>query len=77
MIPRVQAGVFYAEERNADLLFVTLQKTERASHRRPCTATTPSRPTVFHWESQHTAHPETPTGKRYIEGTSQVLAVRA
>jgi hypothetical protein len=30
-------------------------------------------PRLFHWESQHTAHAGTRAGKRYIEGTSQVL----
>jgi hypothetical protein len=30
-------------------------------------------PTVFHWESQHTAHAGTPAGKRYSKGTSRVL----
>lgn len=30
-------------------------------------------PSIFHWESQHTAHPDTPTGRRYIESRSQVL----
>jgi hypothetical protein len=30
-------------------------------------------PTVFHGESQHTAHPDTPSGKRYIQGSSRVL----
>lgn len=73
MIPRVQAGVFYADERNTDLLFVTLQKTERGFSPKTMYRDYAISPTIFHWESQHTAHSETTTGKRYIEGTSQVL----
>jgi hypothetical protein len=30
-------------------------------------------PRTFHWESQHTPHARTPTGKRFLKGTSQVL----
>ncbi|MEQ9569396.1 MAG: DUF3427 domain-containing protein, partial [Longimicrobiales bacterium] len=72
-IPRVQAGVFYAEERGADLLFVTLQKTEKGFSPKTMYRDHAVSPTIFHWESQHTAHAGTPTGRRYIEGGSQVL----
>jgi superfamily II DNA or RNA helicase/HKD family nuclease len=59
-IPRLQAGVFYVEEENLDLLFVTLKKTDAGFS--PSTmykdyAMSPSR---FHWESQNTAHPAHP-----------------
>jgi hypothetical protein len=71
-IPRLQAGVFYVEDANTDLLFVTLQKSEGFS------PTTQYRdyaisPTRFHWESQNTAHPGSPTGRRYLAKTSTVL----
>ncbi len=72
-IPRVQAGVFYAEERGADLLFVTLQKTEKGFSPKTMYRDHAVSRTIFHWESQHTAHPDTPTGRRYLEGSSQVL----
>ncbi len=72
-IPRVQAGVFYDPDRNTDLLFVTLQKTERGFSPKTMYRDHAISPRIFHWESQHTAHAETPTGKRYIDGTSQVL----
>jgi superfamily II DNA or RNA helicase/HKD family nuclease len=71
-IPRLQAGVFYVEDANTDLLFVTLQKSQGFS------PTTQYRdyvisPTRFHWESQNTAHPGSPTGRRYLAKTSTVL----
>ena len=72
-IPRVQAGVFYAEERGADLLFVTLQKTEKGFSPKTMYRDHAVSPTIFHWESQHTAHADTPTGRRYLDGSSQVL----
>jgi len=72
-IPRVQAGVFYAKERNTDLLFVTLQKTEKGFSPKTMYRDHAISRRLFHWESQHTAHAETDTGKRYIEGSSRVL----
>ncbi len=72
-IPRLQAGVFYVEKENVDLLFVTLKKTDAGFS--PSTmyrdyAMSPSR---FHWESQNAAHPGSPTGHRYLAKTSTVL----
>jgi superfamily II DNA or RNA helicase/HKD family nuclease len=72
-IPRLQAGVFYVPEENVDLLFVTLKKTDAGFS--PTTmyrdyAMSPSR---FHWESQNTAHPGSPTGARYLARSSTVL----
>jgi hypothetical protein len=72
-IPRVQAGVWYEEELDTDLLFVTLQKTEKGFSPRTMYRDHAVSPTVFHWESQHTAHPDTPAGRRYIQGSSRVL----
>ena len=72
-IPRLQAGVFFVEKENVDVLFVTLKKTDAGFS--PSTmyrdyAMSPSR---FHWESQNTAHPGSPTGRRYLAKTSTVL----
>ena len=40
----------------------------------------PISPTLFHWESQNNASPDTPTGRRYVEqskrGTNVILFVR-
>src|SRR5690606_3078963 len=62
-IPRVQAGVFYDPDRNTDLLFVTLQKTEKGFSPKTMYRDHAVSPRIFHWESQHTAHTETRTGK--------------
>lgn len=57
----------------ADLLFVTLQKTEKGFSPKTMYRDHAVFPTIFQWESQHTAHAGTPSGRRYIEGGSQVL----
>ena len=64
---RVQAGVFHLADLRADAFFVTLHKTE--AHYSPSTMYRDyalSRD-LFHWESQSTTSPGTPTGRRYIE----------
>ncbi|MGY1834354.1 DUF3427 domain-containing protein [Blastococcus sp. SYSU DS0510] len=60
------AGVWWIPEENADLFFVTLQKTE--SHYSPTTmyADHAISPTLFQWESQNTTRPGTGVGGRYI-----------
>jgi hypothetical protein len=58
--------LFHAPERNADLL-------EKGFSPRTMYRDHAVSPTVFHWESQHTAHAGTPAGKRYSKGTSRVL----
>ncbi|MGY1620186.1 DUF3427 domain-containing protein [Geodermatophilus sp. SYSU D00691] len=60
------AGVWWVPEENADLFFVTLQKTE--SHYSPTTmyADHAISPTLFQWESQNTTGPKTGVGRRYI-----------
>jgi superfamily II DNA or RNA helicase len=68
-----QAGVHYEPDCNTDLLFVTLQKTEKGFSPKTMYRDHAISPRLFHWESQHTAHAGTRAGKRYIEGTSQVL----
>lgn len=72
-IPRLQGGVYFEPVSNADVLLVTLRKSEGSFS--PTTmyrdyAISPSR---FHWESQNSAHPGTVTGKRYLAGSSHVL----
>jgi superfamily II DNA or RNA helicase len=76
----VREGVKYIEPERADLLFVTLQKTEE--HFSPSTmyrdrAITPS---LFQWESQSTTTVGSKTGQRYINhddhGSSVHLFVR-
>lgn len=72
-VPRVQAGVFFDPESNTDLLFVTLKKTDAGFSPRTMYRDYALTPTLFHWESQHTAHARTETGRRYLSGSSRVL----
>jgi superfamily II DNA or RNA helicase/HKD family nuclease len=61
-----QSGVLALQKRKAELLFVTLDKSEgyheRISYRDYAISTE-----LFHWQSQNSASPETPAGKRYLE----------
>lgn len=67
----VRQGVLYVKDEKADLLFVTLRKTE--AHFSPTTmyndrAITPS---LFQWESQSTTSEASRTGQRYIHHQEQ------
>lgn len=72
-IPRLQAGVFYAEDENLDLLFVTLKKTDAGFSPSTMYRDYALSPTRFHWESQNSAHPGSAAGRRYLAKTSTVL----
>ncbi|MHB1193491.1 MAG: DUF3427 domain-containing protein [Longimicrobiales bacterium] len=72
-IPRMQAGVLFDPALNTDLLFVTLRKTEKGFSPKTMYRDHAVSRGLFHWESQHTAHADTATGRRYIAGTSRVL----
>lgn len=66
-IRRLREGVFHSARHRADLLFVTLEKSE--SDYSPTTMYRDyaiSR-TRFHWESQSGVHADTKTGRRYVE----------
>ena len=75
-----QGGVLWNKETQTDLLFVTLEKSDRDYSPTTRYADYPISPTLFHWESQNIASPDTLTGRRYIEqpdrGTNVVLFVR-
>lgn len=75
-----QTGVVWDEATQTDLLFVTLEKSEADYSPTTRYADYPISPTLFHWESQNSASPDTPTGRRYVEqptcGTNVVLFVR-
>lgn len=66
-------GVWYSADHNADLFFITLKKS--AADYSPTTmyADYPISPELFHWESQSTTSVGSPTGQRYLNGTSSVL----
>ncbi|UJR86680.1 DUF3427 domain-containing protein [Sandaracinus amylolyticus] len=65
-VKRIQTGVFHVPRRSTELLFITLEKSEK--HYTPTTLYDdyPISPTRFHWESQSIAHEDAPTGRRYI-----------
>ena len=75
-----QAGRSWIEAINTEILFVTLDKSDKAfspSTRYEDFAVSPSR---FHWQSQNTTGEDSPTGRRYIfqkqNGTRFLLLVR-
>jgi Domain of unknown function (DUF3427)/Helicase conserved C-terminal domain len=72
-VPRVQAGVLHDKAHDTDLLFVTLNKTEKGFSPKTMYRDHAISRSLFHWESQHTAHSGTATGRRYIAGSSRVL----
>ena len=77
-VPR--EGVLWHKATRTDLLFVTLEKSERDYSPTTRYADYPVSPTLFHWESQNSASPATPVGRRYTRqreaGTNVVLFVR-
>ncbi len=66
-------GVAYAEAFNADILFVTLKKSEADYSPTTMYRDYPISPRLFHWESQSTTTVRSPTGQRYLSGSSNVL----
>jgi hypothetical protein len=76
-IKRIQTGVYYVERLKTDLLFVTLEKSEKDYSPTTLYKDYPLSPTRFHWETQSNCHAGTPTGQRYLRvrdgGQEQVL----
>lgn len=66
-------GVAYAESHNVDAFFVTLTKSEADYSPTTMYRDYPISPTLFHWESQNATSIASPTGQRYLNGTSSVL----
>lgn len=66
-------GVAYAETFNADILFVTLKKSLTDYSPTTMYRDYPVSSTLFHWESQSTTALDSPTGRRYVTGSSNVL----
>ena len=69
-------GVLFLREKNLDVFFITLNKTEK--HFSPSTMYNDYAisETLFHWQSQSTTSASSPTGKRYIHGSKVLLFVR-
>ena len=66
-------GVKYVKHLNVDAFFVTLVKSEKAYSPTTMYRDYPISRSLFHWESQSTTRPASPTGQRYIHGNSTVL----
>ncbi len=66
-------GVAYSEALNVDAFFVTLKKSEADYSPTTMYRDYPISPTLFHWESQNATSVASPTGQRYLSGTSTVL----
>ncbi len=66
-------GVWYSADLNIDAFFVTLKKSEADYSPTTMYRDYPISPTLFHWESQSTTSVNSPTGQRYVTGSSQVL----
>lgn len=66
-------GVAYAPAANADLLMATLKKSEADYSPTTMYRDYPISPTLFHWESQNATTVASPTGQRYLTGSSNIL----
>ena len=66
-------GVVYSHELNTDAFFIQLRKSEKAFSPTTMYRDYPISPTLFHWESQSRTTQASPTGQRYLNGTSNVL----
>ena len=66
-------GVLYVPEINVDAFFVTLKKSDADYSPTTMYRDYPISPELFHWESQSTTTLSSPTGQRYVKGTSTVL----
>jgi len=73
-------GVVWCPDRNTDIFFVTLQKTEEEYSPKTLYRDYPISERLFHWESQHTTSEDSPTGERYVNhremSTNVLLFVR-
>ena len=76
----VREGVKYLEDKKTDLLFVTLNKSDKDYSPTTMYNDYSISSELFHWQSQSTTTPQSSTGKRYIEhrkmGTNVMIFVR-
>lgn len=76
----VREGVKYLEEKKTDLLFVTLNKSDKDYSPTTMYNDYSINSDLFHWQSQSTTTPHSKTGQRYINhrkmGTSVMIFVR-
>ena len=76
----VREGVKYLEDKKTDLLFVTLNKSDKDYSPTTMYNDYSINSELFHWQSQSTTTPESKTGQRYIHhrdmGTNVMIFVR-
>jgi hypothetical protein len=65
----MRSGVLPLSDRRVELLFVTLDKSS-GFHDRIAYSDYAMSPSRFHWQTQNTAGPDTPAGRRYLESGS-------
>lgn len=66
-------GVKYVRDRNTDVCFVTLEKSDAAYSPTTRYRDYAISPELFHWESQSVTSRASATGQRYLDGSSTVL----
>ena len=77
VLKRPREGVLWEGGSQTDLLFITLEKSERDYAPSVRYADYPISPELFHWESQNLTSADSPTGRRYTSGAGRtVLFVR-
>lgn len=79
--PSMREGVLHVKERQLDVFFVTLNKSEKEYSPTTMYQDYAVSESLFHWQSQSTTSPESETGQRYIHhrerGQRILLFVRA
>ena len=70
-----QSGVLHTRVNGADVdaFFITLRKSEADYSPTTMYRDYPLSPTLFHWETQSSTSLASPTGRRYLAGTSEVV----
>ncbi|HEY3548330.1 MAG TPA: DUF3427 domain-containing protein [Propionicimonas sp.] len=66
-------GVLFQRDRNLDAFFITVRKSEADFSPTTMYRDYPISTTLLHWESQSTTSLSSPTGRRYVDGTSTVV----
>ncbi|MFO8018003.1 MAG: DUF3427 domain-containing protein [Promethearchaeia archaeon] len=64
-------GVKYLEEKNSELLFITLNKSEKDYSPSTMYYDYSINEWLFHWQSQSTIADYTPTGQRYVDNDDE------
>ncbi len=71
--PRFSEGVLFLKEKNVDLLFITLNKSEREYSPSTMYNDYSINEILFHWQSQSTTSVTSPTGLRYLTPGHNIL----